>query len=138
MFSKFFLSGVPIGILKNTKFFIFNFFVLYKLLFLLLNHLSFEPIKFTKEYTDIIDNVSCYNICILQQLITHDTKSNVYDYKHTFCVDLVPIIKDSLICLKKTTAQHLGNMDQFVLCLRITNVVTLIDPKTLQTCEVTS
>jgi nonsense-mediated mRNA decay protein 3 len=73
-----------------------------------------------------------------QQLITHDTKNNTYDYKHTFCVDLVPIVKDSLICLPKKLAQTFGNMNQLVICLRVTNVVSLIDPATMQTNEVTA
>ena len=72
-----------------------------------------------------------------QQLVTHDAKSNIFDYKHTFCVELVPITKDGLICLPKRLAQKFGNMGQFVLCLRVTNVVVLIDPSTLQMCEVT-
>ncbi|KAH7717086.1 60S ribosomal export protein NMD3 [Aphelenchoides avenae] len=73
-----------------------------------------------------------------QQLITHDTKNNVYDYKHTFCVDVVPITKDCLVCLPKKLAQSLGNMNQLAICLRVTNVISLMDPATLQMCEVTS
>ncbi|KAL3094278.1 hypothetical protein niasHS_004034 [Heterodera schachtii] len=70
-----------------------------------------------------------------QQLVTHDVRSNFYDYKHTFCVDIVPITKDALICLPRTLAQSFANIGQFVLCLRVTDVVSLINPQTLQLYE---
>ena len=28
-----------------------------------------------------------------QELVTHDPKNNVYDYKHTYCVEIVPVCK---------------------------------------------
>ncbi|MFH4979643.1 hypothetical protein AB6A40_006352 [Gnathostoma spinigerum] len=73
-----------------------------------------------------------------QELVTHDAKNNTYDYKHTFCVEVVPVCRDDLICLPKKTAQSFGNMNQLVICLRISSVVTLIDPLTLQFIDVTS
>uniref|UniRef100_A0A915AB21 60S ribosomal export protein NMD3 n=1 Tax=Parascaris univalens TaxID=6257 RepID=A0A915AB21_PARUN len=73
-----------------------------------------------------------------QELVTHDPRNNTYDYKHTFCVDIVPICKDSVICLPKRIAQSLGNMSQLVVCLRVSNVITLIDPSTLQMADVTA
>ncbi len=69
--------------------------------------------------------------------MSHDTKNNTYDYKHTFCVDIVPICRDSVVCLPRRFAQQLGNMNQVVVCLRVSNVVTLIDPATAQTADVT-
>uniref|UniRef100_A0A183D538 60S ribosomal export protein NMD3 n=1 Tax=Gongylonema pulchrum TaxID=637853 RepID=A0A183D538_9BILA len=74
----------------------------------------------------------------LQELVTHDTKNNTYDYKHTFCVEVVPICRDCVVCLPKRTAQSLGNMNQLLVCVRVNNVVTLIDPATLQIADVNS
>uniref|UniRef100_A0A914I4D3 60S ribosomal export protein NMD3 n=1 Tax=Globodera rostochiensis TaxID=31243 RepID=A0A914I4D3_GLORO len=71
-----------------------------------------------------------------QQLVTHDVRNNFYDYKHTYCVDIVPITKDALICLPKSVAQCFANIGQFVVCLRVTDVVSLINPRTLQLYEV--
>lgn len=70
--------------------------------------------------------------------MTHDAKSNVFDYKHTFCVDIVPITNHSLICLPKKLAQSLGNLNQFVICIRVTNLIVLLDPTNLKLSEVTS
>ncbi|VDN38132.1 unnamed protein product [Gongylonema pulchrum] len=74
----------------------------------------------------------------MQELVTHDTKNNTYDYKHTFCVEVVPICRDCVVCLPKRTAQSLGNMNQLLVCVRVNNVVTLIDPATLQIADVNS
>jgi len=71
-----------------------------------------------------------------QQLISQDIRNNTFDYKHTYCVDVCPITKDSLICLPKKLAQSMGNLSQFVICLRVTNVITLIDPATLQMVDI--
>lgn len=71
-----------------------------------------------------------------QQLISQDVKNNTYDYKHTYCIEICPITKDSLICLPKKVAQSFGNLSQVVVCLRVTNVLSLIDPATLQMVDV--
>lgn len=73
-----------------------------------------------------------------QELVSHDTKNNTYDYKHTFCVDIVPICRDNVVILPKKVAQSLGNMSQIVVCLRVSNVITLIDPNNLQMADLNS
>lgn len=50
----------------------------------------------------------------------------------------MPITKDALICLPKHLAQQYSNIGQFVVCLRVTEVITLINPMTLQLHEVNS
>uniref|UniRef100_A0A0K0FHI4 60S ribosomal export protein NMD3 n=1 Tax=Strongyloides venezuelensis TaxID=75913 RepID=A0A0K0FHI4_STRVS len=71
-----------------------------------------------------------------KQLISHDTKCNTYDYKHTYCVEVAPITKDALCILPKQVAVSYGNMNQLVLCQRVNNMIQLIDPSTLQWYEV--
>lgn len=68
--------------------------------------------------------------------MTHDVKNNTYDYKHTFCVEVVPVCRGDLLCLPKKIAQILGNMNQLVVCVRVNNVVSVIDPNTLQIADV--
>lgn len=74
----------------------------------------------------------------LQELVTHDVKNNTYDYKHAFCVEVVPICRDDLVCLPKKVAQSLGNMNQLVLCIRVNTVISVIDPSTLQIADINS
>uniref|UniRef100_A0A915PR81 60S ribosomal export protein NMD3 n=1 Tax=Setaria digitata TaxID=48799 RepID=A0A915PR81_9BILA len=73
-----------------------------------------------------------------QELVTHDVKNNTYDYKHTFCVEVVPICRNDLICLSKKAAQTLGNMNQLLVCIRINTVISVIDPRTLQMADINS
>ncbi|XP_069474573.1 60S ribosomal export protein NMD3 isoform X2 [Ambystoma mexicanum] len=71
-----------------------------------------------------------------QRLISHDIHSNTFNYKSTFSLEIVPVCKDNLVCLSPRLAQSLGNMGQICVCARVTSTIHLIDPNTLQVCEV--
>ncbi|GFQ75666.1 60S ribosomal export protein NMD3 [Trichonephila clavata] len=73
-----------------------------------------------------------------QQLISHDTHSNTFDYKHTFSVEIVPICRDDVVCLPLSLSRSLGNIGQVCICYRVTNSLSLIDPRTLQIAEVST
>jgi nonsense-mediated mRNA decay protein 3 len=85
----------------------------------------------------VIDALPC-KYQYSQQLISHDVQNNTFDYKHTFCVELAPVTRDALVILPKKIAQSYGNMGQLLVCLRVTNVISLIDPANLQMNEVSS
>ena len=70
-----------------------------------------------------------------KHLITADAKSNVALFNHTFCVELVPICKDDLICLPRKVANKLGNICPFVLCTSVSSTIKLIDPRSCQIAE---
>lgn len=90
----------------------------------------------SRKLIEFVQTVLPVKYSYAQQLISQDIKNNTYDYKHVYCVDVCPITKDSLICLPKKLAQSMGNLSQFAVCLRVTNVLSLIDPATLQMVEV--
>ncbi|XP_022938070.1 60S ribosomal export protein NMD3-like [Cucurbita moschata] len=69
-----------------------------------------------------------------KQLVSHDSKSNVHNYKHTFSVELSPICREDLICLPPKVAVSLGNIGPLVICTKVTNSVALLDPLTLRHC----
>lgn len=73
-----------------------------------------------------------------KRLISHDIHSNSYNYKFTFAVDIVPISKDSLVCLTKKLQQQLGGISPVCLVQRVANTVHLIDPISAQIAELTS
>lgn len=68
-------------------------------------------------------------------LISHDANSNVYRYKYTFSVEILPLCKDDLVCLPRKTSVQLGGIGPIVLVTRVSTSVFLIDPFTLQTAE---
>lgn len=67
-----------------------------------------------------------------KQLVSHDGKSNHYNYKFTFSVEISPICKDDLICLPQKIAVGLGNIGPLVLCSKVSNSLLLLDPQTLR------
>jgi nonsense-mediated mRNA decay protein 3 len=73
-----------------------------------------------------------------KKLISHDTHSNTYNYKFTFSVEIVPICKDSIVCLPTKLAHQLGGISQICIVYRVTNAVHLIDPATAQVAELSS
>ena len=66
-----------------------------------------------------------------QQLVSHDVKSNKYNYKYTFSVEICPICREDLICLLKV-ATSLGNLGPLVICTKVTNNIALLDLLTLR------
>ncbi|KAK0425748.1 hypothetical protein QR680_009359 [Steinernema hermaphroditum] len=96
----------------------------------------YAKIQDARKLVDFLMTVLPCRYHYAQELVTHDTKNNTYDYKHTFCVEIVPICRDNVICLPKKLAQSFGNMNQMAVCLRVSNVVTLIDPSTLQMADI--
>ncbi|CAL5323645.1 unnamed protein product [Camellia sinensis] len=69
-----------------------------------------------------------------KQLVSHDSKSNNYNYKYTFSVEICPICREDLICLPSKVAVSLGNLGPLVICTKISNNVALLDPFTLRHC----
>ncbi|CAI9106051.1 OLC1v1005108C1 [Oldenlandia corymbosa var. corymbosa] len=69
-----------------------------------------------------------------KQLVSHDTKSNNYNYKYTFSVEICPICREDLICLPPKVAVSLGNLGPLVICTKISNNIALMDPFTLRHC----
>ncbi|KAK3030281.1 hypothetical protein RJ639_039864 [Escallonia herrerae] len=69
-----------------------------------------------------------------KQLVSHDSKSNNYNYKYTFSVEICPISREDLICLPPKVAASLGNLGPLVICTKVTNTIALMDPLTLRHC----
>ncbi|XP_034256825.1 60S ribosomal export protein NMD3 [Thrips palmi] len=70
-----------------------------------------------------------------KKLISHDIHSNNYNYKFSFSVEIVPLSKDSLICLPKSVTQQNGGINPLVLVHRVTSTLHFIDPATAQLAE---
>ncbi|PAV87908.1 hypothetical protein WR25_03686 [Diploscapter pachys] len=96
----------------------------------------FPKLQDARKFVDFLVTVLPCKYQYAQELVSHDTKNNTYDYKHTFCVDIVPICRDNVVCLPKKVAQALGNMSQIVVCQRVSNVISLIDPNNLQLADI--
>ena len=67
-----------------------------------------------------------------KKLISHDASSNIYNYKYTLSVEVVPVCKDNVVCLPARLAHHLGGIGQICVVHKITSLIHLIDPNTCQ------
>ena len=66
--------------------------------------------------------------------MSHDSKSNNYNYKYTFSIEICPICREDLICLPPKVAVSLGNLGPLVICTKASNNIALLDPFTLRYC----
>lgn len=70
-----------------------------------------------------------------KQLVSHDSKSNNYNYKYTFSVEICPICREDLICLPPKVSNSLGNLGPLVLCMKVSDSIFLLDPATLRSAH---
>lgn len=70
-----------------------------------------------------------------EELISIDTQSGSSTYKFTFSIEIAPICRDDLVVLPQKLANQLGNISRLVICNKITNMIQLIDPNTLQRAD---
>jgi len=73
-----------------------------------------------------------------KKLVSHDIRSNIFNYKTSFSVEIAPICKDDVVCLPPKLSAAFGNIGQIIVCLRVTTAIHLINPNTLQLAEVSS
>lgn len=91
-----------------------------------------------RKMVDFIVTVIPCNIEHSKKLISHDCHSNLYNYKFTYCIELVPLSKDSVVCLPRKLAHQLGGINPICLVYRITNSVHFIDFSSGQIAELDS
>lgn len=69
-----------------------------------------------------------------KQLVSHDQKSNNFNYKYTFSVEICPICREDLVCLPPKLVSSLGNLGPLVICTKVSNSIALLDPLSLRHC----
>jgi nonsense-mediated mRNA decay protein 3 len=90
------------------------------------------------KFVDFIQSVAPVRFKVSEKLISHDEKNNTANIKYSFSVEIIPLCRDDLVCLPKKLSSSLGNINPLLLCDRVTSFARLIDPLTLQTCDITS
>ncbi|KAL3651251.1 hypothetical protein CASFOL_004253 [Castilleja foliolosa] len=84
------------------------------------------------KFVDFVGKVAPTKSRNDKQLVSHDSKSNNYNYKFTFSVEISPICREDLICLPPKVAAGLGHFGPIVICSKVTNSIALLDPFTLR------
>lgn len=68
-----------------------------------------------------------------KQLISTDTKSNIYNYKHTFVAEIPTVNKDDLIIMPPS--QQIPGLGRMLLCTKVTTQLHLMDVNTFHHYE---
>jgi nonsense-mediated mRNA decay protein 3 len=92
----------------------------------------FDSRSHATRLVDILNTVAPISTQTAKQLVSHYTKSSVYNYKYTFSVEICPICREDLIALSPQASRDLGGHVPLVLCVKVTNVIALLDPLTLR------
>jgi len=95
---------------------------------------GFEP--YARKLVDFLQSMVPMRFNTSKKLISHDGKSNTYNYKYVFSVEVVPICKDNVVCLPSKLAKSLGSIGQICHVNKVTAVLHLIDPNTGQVADV--
>lgn len=73
-----------------------------------------------------------------KELVSHDTKSQTYNYKYTFLFEIPKICKEDLILLPKKLTKEFGGVNTLGICFKITNKIHLYDPVSMKKYEMNS
>lgn len=85
----------------------------------------FTDKNYAKTFVDFIHGHAPAQVKASKQLISSDFKSNIYEYKHTFVAEFVPVCRDDLIILPSTVKIY--GLGRVLLCTKVTNQIRLMD-----------
>ena len=91
-----------------------------------------------EKFVDFLTSTTPVKIKKSQELISMDIHTSTKSYKFSFSCELVPICKDDLVALPLKLARSIGNIAPIAICHRIGTSVNVLDPKTLQTADIST
>eukprot|EP00624_Nannochloropsis_granulata_P007803 evm.model.NODE_95_length_15206_cov_22.810799.5 len=90
------------------------------------------------RFTEFLETVCPVKVKQSKKLVSQDDHSNIFNYKYTSIIEIVPVCKDDLVVLPTKLAQNLGDMARLSLVQRVLNHLHLVDPITGQTADLTA
>jgi nonsense-mediated mRNA decay protein 3 len=84
------------------------------------------------RFISFLESVTPLRTSSAKELVSADLKSNVMSYKFTYFAEIVPLCKHDLMAIPKALAAKCGQINQVVLCERVTTGIHIIDPRTGQ------
>jgi len=89
-----------------------------------------------QKFVDFLQSVAVVRYKTAEQLVSHDARSNIYNYHYTFSVEISPVCREDLVCLPKKYSNYMGNICPLVVCTKVSTLLHFIDPDTLKTGEI--
>lgn len=87
------------------------------------------------RFTEFLETVCPVKVKFSKKLVSQDDHSNIFNYKYTTIIEIVPVCKDDLVVLPTKLAQNLGDLSRLCLVQRVLNNLHLVDPLTGQTAD---
>ena len=84
------------------------------------------------KFIDFLQNVVPIKYRSAEQLISQDDVNNTYHFKYTFSVEIAPVCREDLLCLPTRFANAQGNISPICLVTKVSSIIHVIDPNTLQ------
>merc|ERR1712039_781557 len=72
------------------------------------------------------------------QLVNYETHKDIFKVKHIYYVEIPPLCVDDIVWLSENLSSKLSNIGPIALCIKITNVMHIIDPITFLFLEITA
>ena len=91
-----------------------------------------------EKFVDFLTSVAPVRTKKAQELISTDVHTSTKSYKFTYSCELVPICKDDLVALPLKLARQIGNIAPLVICHRVGTSISVLDPNTLQTADIST
>eukprot|EP00371_Babesia_bovis_P002218 XP_001610865.1 nonsense-mediated mRNA decay protein [Babesia bovis T2Bo] len=111
--------------------------------------LHFQSKTCAQKFADFVSDKIVSQVRNSKKLITQDSVNNKWDYKYTLQVQLIPICADDMVranndvnisqvFLPPKVASINGGISPFLLCVNLTTTISLIDPFTLRTLDISN
>ncbi|KAK1443465.1 nonsense-mediated mRNA decay protein 3 [Babesia gibsoni] len=100
--------------------------------------LHFQSKTYAQKFADFVSDKIVSQVKSSKKLITQDSSNNKWDFKYTLQVTLIPICTDDLVFLPPKIASMNGGISPFLLCVNLTTTISLIDPFTLRTLDISN
>ncbi|KAF2871436.1 nonsense-mediated mRNA decay protein 3 [Massariosphaeria phaeospora] len=91
-----------------------------------------------EAFVDFLKAVVPVHVKKSQELISMDIHTSTKSYKFSYSAELLPICKDDLVVLPLALAKKSGNISPLTICHRIGTSLSLLDPTTLQTADIST
>ncbi|OII70798.1 uncharacterized protein cubi_00943 [Cryptosporidium ubiquitum] len=99
---------------------------------------QFQQKSHAQKLVDFITHYFASKVKSSRQLISQDLSCNTHNNKFTFSVELCPICKDDVVFIPKNLCTSLlGGISSLMLCKKVTNRISLIDPFTGREADIT-
>lgn len=96
----------------------------------------FRERNHAQSFMSFIESVAPVKKSQARQLATHDSHSNMYSFKYTYLIEIVPVCRDDIVVLPSRTASSCGQMGNLALVTGVSNVVHVIDPVSMKRGEI--